>query len=165
MRRSITERGYAATSLDHIIAEVGGSRRNIYVEFGDKAGLMAAVVAEVVSDIASAGELPSDSARDPRDWLVRVGIDFTRRILDPEVVAILRELVSSGGVAPGDARMLWEVGPDRFRTGLARWLTERHDAGDLDVPDITQAAATLPEMMRGVFLTELLIGRRTAIAP
>ena len=163
MRRSITERGYAATSLDHVIAEVGGSRRNIYAAFEGKAGLMRAVVEEVVAEIAAAGDLAAGDARDPRDWLVRVGTAFTARILDPEVVAILRELVAAGGVGPEDAAALWAAGPDRFRAALARWLGERCEEGLLAVPDVDAAALILPEMMRGGLLTERLVGRRDAV--
>ena len=38
------EQGYAAASIDAIIERAGGSKRNIYSEFGNKQGLFAAIV-------------------------------------------------------------------------------------------------------------------------
>ena len=38
------EQGYVATSIDAIIERAGGSKRNIYSEFGSKEGLFAAIV-------------------------------------------------------------------------------------------------------------------------
>src|SRR3546814_4083127 len=40
------EQGYAATSIDAIIERAGGSKRNIYSEFGSKEGLFTALVSE-----------------------------------------------------------------------------------------------------------------------
>ena len=36
------EQGYAATSIDAIIERIGGSKRNIYSEFGSKEGVFTA---------------------------------------------------------------------------------------------------------------------------
>src|SRR3546814_3981746 len=40
------EQGYEATRIDDIIERAGGSKRNIYEEFGSKEGLFAAIVTE-----------------------------------------------------------------------------------------------------------------------
>ena len=161
MRRAVIARGYAATSLDHVIHEVGGSRRTIYAEFGGKAGLMSAVVEEVVSDVAAAVDLFYDPSAGPRAWLVRVGTQFTRRILSPDAVAVLREVVAMG-VGPDEARAFWAAGPDRLRASLADWLRARDAEGVLHVPDPEAAADILPEMMRGPLLVERLAGLRGA---
>src|SRR6478735_623777 len=66
--REFLQRGYEGTSLLHIIQQVGGSRRAIYEEFGDKRGLFTAAVQEVCRGGASAAdqarvfELPPEQA-------------------------------------------------------------------------------------------------------
>jgi len=40
------EQGYAATSINAIIERIGGSKRNIYSEFGSKEGVFTALVSE-----------------------------------------------------------------------------------------------------------------------
>ena len=47
------EQGYAATSIDAIIERAGGSKRNIYNEFGNKQGLFSAIVKENADKVLS----------------------------------------------------------------------------------------------------------------
>ena len=47
------EQGYAATSIDAIIERVGGSKRNIYNEFGSKEGMFTALVSKFAEDVLS----------------------------------------------------------------------------------------------------------------
>lgn len=46
-RKSFTDHGYAATAMDELCAEVGRTRGALYHHFGDKQGLLKAVVAEL----------------------------------------------------------------------------------------------------------------------
>ena len=48
------EQGYAATSIDAIIERIGGSKRNIYSEFGNKEGLFTTLVSESADAALSA---------------------------------------------------------------------------------------------------------------
>ena len=163
MRRSMVLRGYAATSLDHIIAEVGGSRRNIYAAFGDKAGLLRAVIETVVGEIVE--ESFAGSGTTPRAFLFDMGVRFVTRMLDPEVIELFRVLTTEDAAHEASGDRLWSAGPDRFRNLLGDWLQARVAEGSLDVPDIDFAAAVLPEMMRGSLQLELLAGRKSSVTP
>lgn len=46
-RRVFSEHGYAATSMDDLTAQAGLTRGALYHHFGDKKGLLAAVVAQL----------------------------------------------------------------------------------------------------------------------
>lgn len=162
-RRSFVERGFDGTSLDAIIAEVGGSRRNIYAEFGGKEGLLRAVIERIISEIAEGPARPAEAGGDPRDWLVAVGTAFVREMLDPEVIAVFRQLIGSGGASGEDAEALWRAGPQRFRGMLSDWLAGQHEAGRLHVPDPDLAAMLLPEMLRASYQIEILVGRRGTV--
>ena len=159
-RRSFVEHGFEGTSLDAIIAEVGGSRRNIYAEFGGKEGLLRAVVERIISEIAEGAARPAEAADDPRDWLLQVGTAFVREMLAPEVIAVFRQLIASGGAGRTEAEALWRAGPERFRGMLSDWLAVQHAAGRLHVPDQDLAAMLLPEMLRASYQIEILVGRR-----
>ena len=162
-RRSFVERGVEGTSLDDVIAEVGGSRRNIYAAFGGKTGLLRAVIERIIAEIAETAEMPAGDGAEPREWLVEVGTAFVRQMLDPELVAVFRRFIASGGAEGEEAERLWRAGPARFHAGLARWLRAQSEAGRLHVPDPGFSATMLPEMLRGSLQMELLMGRRAAV--
>src|SRR3546814_16247441 len=63
------EQGYAATRIDDIIERAGGSKRNIYVEFGSKEGLFTAIVSPHAERAVAALSLGDPSAGSPRDVL------------------------------------------------------------------------------------------------
>lgn len=165
--RAFVELGYERTSLDAVIAEVGGSRRNIYVEFGGKEGLLAAVVERIIARVADEARerLEDGAGRDggaPRDWLVALGTEFVRQMVRPDVIAVLRQLIALGGA--GDAaERLWRAGPERFRAALEDRLRREDEAGRLAVADPARVAALLPDLMRGSLQIELLVGRRERV--
>lgn len=162
-RRAFAAKGFARTSLDEIIAEAGGSRRNIYAAFGDKQGLFCAVIEEAVEGILDATSEPPVPPTDVRAWLLHTGRSFARAMLDPEIVALFREVVGQIGNAPEIGERLMEAGPLRFRARLARWLADRDADGTLDIQDPAHAAMILPEMFKGGVDLDLLIGRRAVI--
>ncbi len=162
-RRAFVLHGVAGTSLDDVIAEAGGSRRNIYNLFGGKDGLVEAVVESILNDTAKIAEAPPRPDLTPRDWLIAVGEAFTRRMLDPDIVAVLRHFIASGGATFEAAERLWQIGPARFQRALAKWLEIQHKEGRLYVPDIDAAAALLPTMLRANFQVEMLMGRKSVI--
>ncbi len=162
-RRSFVDLGFEGTSLDAIIAEVGGSRRNIYAEFGGKEGLLRAVMHEIIGEIAASADRPPAEDAQPRDWLLDVGLAFTRMMLRADVVAVFRQVIAIGGTSSEEVDRLWEHGPERMRAALARWLVEQDRAGTLRVPDPDFAARMLPEMLRGSLQIELLLGRRSVV--
>src|SRR3546814_12122601 len=61
------EQGYAATSIDAIIERAGGSKRNIYSEFGSKEGLFTALVSE-----SADAAIDRKSVVSGKGWSVRV---------------------------------------------------------------------------------------------
>lgn len=155
-RRVFAEKGYEAASLTEIVAEAGGSRRNVYAAFGGKRGLFEAAAEAVVAHAAASAGRPEADPADPEAWLTDTGRRFARAMLDPETMAILREMIATG--APSDH--LWRAGPGRLRAALADWLRERDADGSLHVPDPEAAAAILPEMLKAPLQMEVLSGRR-----
>lgn len=88
-RRSFADKGYAASSMDELTADAGLTRGALYHNFGDKKGLLAAVVAQIDAEMATrAREIASGSA-DRWDALIAEGAAYIEMALTPEVQRIV----------------------------------------------------------------------------
>lgn len=63
-RKVFCERGYAETSMDDLTAQAGLTRGALYHHFGDKQGLLAAVVAQIDGEMDARLQAISDNAAD-----------------------------------------------------------------------------------------------------
>lgn len=88
-RRAFASEGFAAASMDELTASVGLTRGALYHNFGDKKGLLAAVVAEVDGEMASRARAASLSAGDDWAQLLAEGAAYIAMALDPEVQRIV----------------------------------------------------------------------------
>lgn len=66
-RKMFAEHGYAATSMDDLTAQGGLTRGALYHHFGDKKGLLAAVVGQLDAEMDERLRAISDSAENPWD--------------------------------------------------------------------------------------------------
>lgn len=88
-RRAFTEKGYAAASMDELTANVGLTRGALYHNFGDKRGLLAAVVEQVDSDMALRAQEVGASEKDRWDGFLAEGAAYIEMALEPEVQRIV----------------------------------------------------------------------------
>jgi len=88
-RKAFAAEGFAAASMDELTASVGLTRGALYSNFGDKAGLLGAVVATVDGEMATRARLASAEVED--DWrkLMAEGAAYIEMALDPEVRRIV----------------------------------------------------------------------------
>lgn len=89
-RRAFTEKGYAGTSMDDLTAAAGLTRGALYHNFGDKRGLLAAVVEEVDGEMA-AGAMAEAERRGGSDWdkLLAEGSAYIEAARNPEIRRIV----------------------------------------------------------------------------
>jgi AcrR family transcriptional regulator len=86
-RRVFAERGYAGTSLDHVVSEAGVTKGALYHHFENKKELFAAVAERVEAELTAL--VGQGMERDPWRALV-AGIErYLDAALDPEVQNIL----------------------------------------------------------------------------
>lgn len=143
------DQGYASVSLDALIAQAGGSRRNIYQHFGGKEGLFVDVVTR----------LCEEQARPLRDLAIGGGtieeaLDlFGRKVLEivlqPRTLALHRLMIAEGQRFPEVAQAVLRSGHEAGVEILADWLRTRW--GELR-NDLT------PEELAGQFVTLLTAG-------
>ncbi|WFU11434.1 TetR/AcrR family transcriptional regulator (plasmid) [Rhizobium sp. CB3090] len=88
-RKAFAEKGYSAASMDELTAEVSLTRGALYHNFGDKRGLLAAVVDQIDSEMASQAQ--EIAAREGDDWkgLLAEGAAYIEMALVPEVQRIV----------------------------------------------------------------------------
>jgi len=88
-RQAFAEVGYADASMDELTARVGLTRGALYKNFGDKRGLLAAVVDQIDTEMAARAK--DIGARAGDDWqaLLAEGAAYIEMALDPEVQRIV----------------------------------------------------------------------------
>ncbi|WP_182084113.1 TetR/AcrR family transcriptional regulator [Aureimonas sp. ME7] len=84
-RRVFAQKGYAATSMDDLTAEVGLTRGALYHHFGDKRGLLAAVVEEIDGEMAGRARRLGYRSADAFEALLTEGAAYIEMALEPEV--------------------------------------------------------------------------------
>ncbi|WP_181832926.1 TetR/AcrR family transcriptional regulator [Bosea caraganae] len=151
-RALFLEKGFAATSIDDIVARAGGSKATIYNLFGDKAGLFRALISRFTEDFLETvvfADLPETLP--PREALRMVGRAAASSILSQPQTEILRLAAAEGIRFPELGRGFWAAGPVTAGAVVARYLARQHALGTLNVPD--------PELASDVFYS-ITIDRR-----
>lgn len=89
-RDAFARNGYAGTSMDDLTASVGLTRGALYHNFGDKRGLLAAVVEQIDGEMAAAAQAEA-MRRGKSSWdrLLIVGRTYIESALDAEVRRIV----------------------------------------------------------------------------
>ncbi|EPT7034177.1 TetR/AcrR family transcriptional regulator [Cronobacter malonaticus] len=88
-RKAFAEKGFAAASMDELTASVGLTRGALYHNFGDKKGLLAAVVAQVDGEMAQRAKAAAAGVKDPWETLIAEGVAYIQMALDEEVRRIV----------------------------------------------------------------------------
>jgi AcrR family transcriptional regulator len=88
-RRAFGTTGYAESSMDDFTAEAGLTRGALYHHFGDKEGLLRAVIEEIDAEMTK--RLNEISARAPSRWqgVVDEWIAYIEMALEPEIQRII----------------------------------------------------------------------------
>ncbi|MBN3263259.1 TetR/AcrR family transcriptional regulator [Pectobacterium brasiliense] len=105
-RKVFSERGYADTSMDDLTAQVSLTRGALYHHFGDKRGLLAAVVEQIDAEMDERLQIISDTAEDAWDGFRRRCRAYLEMALEPEIQRIvLRDARAVlGGASPDSQR-------------------------------------------------------------
>lgn len=88
-RKAFAAQGYAAASMDELTASVGLTRGALYHNFGDKKGLLAAVVHQIDSAMAQKAQEIGARKSDPWEALLAEGAAYVEMALDAEVQRIV----------------------------------------------------------------------------
>ncbi|MDH2328268.1 TetR/AcrR family transcriptional regulator [Cereibacter sp. SYSU M97828] len=146
-RTAFARDGFAAASMDDLTAAAGLTRGALYHNFGDKKGLLAAVVAQIDSEIAAEAHAAGQAQSDPWQGLLVEGAVYIEMALTPEVQRIV---LLDGPAFLGD--------PSQWPSQNACLDATRHkiaelvDAGVMQPVDVDAAA----RLLSGAALTAAL---------
>ncbi len=88
-RKVFGERGYADTSMDDLTAQASLTRGALYHHFGDKKGLLAAVVAQIDAEMDARLQAISDTAEDAWEGFCNRCRAYLEMTLEPEIQRIV----------------------------------------------------------------------------
>lgn len=88
-RTAFAEKGFAAASMDELTSSVGLTRGALYHNFGDKKGLLAAVVAQVDGEMAQRAKAAASGVADEWEKLVAEGIAYIQLAMEAEVQRVV----------------------------------------------------------------------------
>ncbi|QRM33847.1 TetR/AcrR family transcriptional regulator [Microvirga sp. VF16] len=154
------EQGYAATSIDAIIERAGGSKRNIYNEFGNKEGLFAAIVTENADKVLSTLAVEEIEGRDLRETLTAFGRHLMGGYMSPTLIGIYRMAVTEANRFPDLVKSFYEQGPGRATTQLAEVLEIAKKRGDIRADDCLRLAGHFVGMIRDNLHLQVILGLR-----
>ncbi|SHL67438.1 TetR/AcrR family transcriptional regulator [Roseibium suaedae] len=88
-RKAFAEKGYADASMDELTAAAGLTRGALYHNFGDKRGLLAAVVNQIDEEMAAKATAIASHIEGEWQALLVQGSAYIEMALDPEVQRIV----------------------------------------------------------------------------
>ena len=137
-RRAFAAKGYAAASMDDLTAEAGLTRGALYHNFGDKKGLLQAVIDQIDAEMVA--RLRAVQGRAETAWLgfLDENIAYMEMALEPEIQRIM---LLDGPAVLGDPSR-WSSQNACLRT-TTRTIQALIDAGTVRPVDAEAAARLL----------------------
>lgn len=88
-RKAFAAKGYAAASMDDLTAEAGLTRGALYHNFGDKKGLLQAVIDQIDAEMLERMRTAQERAKTPWLRLLAESIAYIEMALEPEIQRIM----------------------------------------------------------------------------
>lgn len=88
-RKAFAIKGYSASSMDDITAEAGLTRGALYHNFGDKKGLLQAVIDQIDADMLARLRVVQEGAETPWLGLLSESTAYIEMALEPEIQRVM----------------------------------------------------------------------------
>lgn len=152
------ERGYAATGVDALCRRAGVAKTGLYWEFQSKAGLLNAVIDQVVSEWVDQITVAARGGGSPRERLDLALSTLRRRVRDrPELFRVLLVVLAERSQVDGEAR---EALRRFYSSAHAALVSSIRESLQMDLPgealDLT--CDVILSMIEGVFLRAQVYG-------
>ena len=142
------ERGYAGASIDAIVERAGGSKATVYALFGNKEGLLTALVSQGAESLAAfVDALPAGASLE--ESLHAIGRSYLDLILQPKRVALYRLVAGESGRSPHLGDIFYRTGPQAVTTRVAEFFRAAAARGQLEAADPEQLAHFFVHALRG----------------
>ncbi len=114
-RTAFAAKGYAAASMDDLTAEAGLTRGALYHNFGDKKGLLQAVIDQIDAEMLVRLRAAQERAKTPWLGFLDANIAYIEMALEPEIQRIM---LLDGPAVLGDPSRLSQVIENLITNGL-----------------------------------------------
>lgn len=175
-RKVFSERGYADTSMDDLTAQAGLTRGALYHHFGDKKGLLLAVVEQLDAEMDARLQAITDTAEDAWEGFRQRCRAYLEMALEPHIQRIvlrdaravlgggtpdaqrhcvesmqrlLHNLIAQGIVVDVNAQALASLIYGSLAEA-AFWIADAEDGN----ARLTQASAALELLLRGILVKQ-----------
>ena len=88
-RRAFATKGYAAASMDDLTSDAGLTRGALYHNFGDKKGLLQAVIDQIDGEMLARMRIAQAKAKNPWEAFLDEGVAYIEMALEPEIQRIM----------------------------------------------------------------------------
>lgn len=156
-RKLFLKKGYAGTSLNDVVALAGGSKATVLKYFGNKAGLFAAVIADVSRQFVVAAHL-EDIEGTPSEVLEEFGGIVLKFYLATESKLAYRGIVAEGHRNPSMAAAFYREGHVRVKLALAGRLMAWTQDGLMSSIDAEDDADLFLHLLRAGLYEKRLLG-------
>ena len=150
-RQLFLEQGYERTTLAEIVGRAGGSLATVYKLFGNKDGLLEAVIRETAASGEALVRDAEESGLPPAEALRRLAEGLHGHFLEPDVIALVRIVIARSIGDPQFARQFFERTANRTRDAVAALFARWQAEGTA----MNGTPAFLAEMFMGLFVSDL----------
>ncbi|RIV85681.1 TetR/AcrR family transcriptional regulator [Aurantiacibacter zhengii] len=150
-RELFVEQGYEKTALSEIVERSGGSLATVYKLFGNKEGILEAVVFEKASSGAAMVDEAARRGGAPAEILWRLSESFRSHFLDPETVALVRIVIARSINDRAFARQFFE----QTATRTLDALTELFRSWKASGAEMSGEPEVLAELFLGLFVSDV----------
>lgn len=164
--RVLAEKGYRDMSMLEIARRASASKETLYAWFGDKQGLLEALIARNAGRVQQVmtqhlDDEATPAGTSPDHLLLEFGQALLDLLLGESAVAINRAAISEAKADPALARLLTKAGRDSVLPGFVRLLERHRTRGTLAFDDPSRAA----EDFLGLLLGDCQIRRLLGVLP
>jgi TetR/AcrR family transcriptional repressor of mexJK operon len=153
--------GFAAVSVDELVASAGQSKTNVYSWFGGKEGLFLATIDRLLGAML-VPLIDNRFASLPLNEGLRVLADAVLTIvLGKDALALHRLIIAESQAFPAIGRAWVVAGPERTYRFCADFIEAHQQAGQLRLADPNRAAVFFHDMLTGDLEHRILVGERT----
>lgn len=160
--------GYLGTNMDEIAALSAVSKQTVYKHFASKEALFVEIVT-ALSSAASASVhddvVPFDVHDDLAAYLLAYAERQLATVLTPQLMQLRRLVIGEVTRFPQLAQVLFEQGPHRAMTALAKLFVHLAKSGSLQIDDPMLAASHFNWLVMGEAVNRAMLLGDQAIAP
>jgi TetR/AcrR family transcriptional repressor of mexJK operon len=163
--------GFSGVSVDDIVKAGGGSKTNVYRQFGSKEGLFVAVVQAMCEDFLQQFNGVELAGMDAKRGLTTLARTLLKTLLEDRHIAFQRLVIAESSRFPALGRAWFASGPQTSRQVIADFIQTQQRAGLLRKMDPMTAATLFHDMLVfnpthlatvGVTVSEKQINRHVA---